>query len=54
MNQPLNQFAQSTADWRQTIKQNNRKTFFVIAAFILIYITIGMLIDVFMAAGHFP
>src|SRR3982750_1652079 len=43
-----------TTDWRSTIRANNRKTFMVIAVFFLIYFAIGMLIDVFMNAEHYP
>lgn len=44
----------TTADWRSTLRSNNRKTLFVIGLFFLIYIAIGMLVDTYIYAGHFP
>lgn len=46
--------SQNTADWRKTIRINNRKTVFVITLFILIYAAIGLLIDTYIYAGQFP
>jgi len=54
MPQPLNDFIQKTADWRQTIRINNRKTYFVMGIFILIYAALGMLIDMFIYTQHYP
>lgn len=36
---------QSAADWRRQLRQNKRRTFWVIALFFLIYLTIGFAID---------
>ncbi len=44
----------ATADWRQTIRANNRKTIFVITVFFLIYISLGMLIDTYIYSTHYP
>lgn len=41
-------------DWRQSIKQNRRRTTFVIASFVLIYLCIGFIIDLYMNAGKYP
>ncbi|HSW69109.1 MAG TPA: zinc metalloprotease HtpX [Gammaproteobacteria bacterium] len=54
MTQPIDQFSQTTADWRGVIRSNNRKTFFVITIFILIYAAIGLLVDMYIYTGHFP
>jgi len=43
-----------TTDWRSTIRINNQKTFLVIAMFFLIYLCIGMLIDVYIYSGTYP
>ncbi len=43
-----------TTDWRAAIRSNNRKTFFVIGLFILIYFSLGLLIDLFIYAERFP
>lgn len=39
------------SDWRQTLAENQRKTFGVIAAFILIYVVIGLIIDMYIYGG---
>ncbi|MCD6038661.1 MAG: hypothetical protein K0S27_61 [Gammaproteobacteria bacterium] len=44
----------STADWRKTLRINNRKTVFVIVLFFLIYFALGMLIDTYIYSAHFP
>jgi len=44
----------STTDWRASIKQNQRRTTFVITSFILIYLCIGMIIDLYIKAGIYP
>lgn len=43
-----------TTDWRQTIRVNNRKTFMVMAIFFLIYVGIGLLIDIYDYSGMYP
>lgn len=54
MAQLPNNLFHSSADWRKTLRINNRKTYVVITVFFLIYFCIGMLIDTFIYAGHFP
>ncbi|MDX1902411.1 MAG: zinc metalloprotease HtpX [Gammaproteobacteria bacterium] len=44
----------STANWRETLKKNNRKTIIVISLFVLIYLAIGLLVDVSMGMAHYP
>lgn len=53
MSNSLNQFTTTTADWRKQLRTNNRKTFFVIAIFFLIYIAIGLLIDMYIYSGQY-
>ncbi|HSW94025.1 MAG TPA: zinc metalloprotease HtpX [Gammaproteobacteria bacterium] len=48
------QLTQTTADWRAVIRTNNRKTFFVIGLFILIYASVGVLVDLYIYTGQFP
>ncbi|OAI45752.1 heat-shock protein HtpX, partial [Gammaproteobacteria bacterium SCGC AG-212-F23] len=50
----MTEFVANTADWRKTIRQNTRKTGFVIGLFFLIYFSIGMLVDMYINAGHYP
>ncbi len=54
MTKPLDSFTQATADWRGVIRSNNRKTFFVIAIFVLIYAAIGLLVDMYIYTSQFP
>lgn len=50
----MNELNYTAANWRQTIRANNRKTFFVIAIFFLIYLTLGMLVDTYIYSTHYP
>lgn len=54
MSKPVDNLIQSATDWRQTIRQNNRRTFFVVAVFILIYLALGLLVDTYIDAGRYP
>lgn len=54
MSQPIDELIQKTADWRKTIRTNNRKTFFVIGAFFLIYFSLGLLVDAYIYSGTYP
>lgn len=47
-------FHASTVDWRQSLQRNRWRTALVIATFILIYLAIGLLIDLYIYAGHYP
>lgn len=43
-----------TANWREQLRRNERKSKVVIALFILIYVTVGGLADVFIAHTSYP
>ena len=43
----------STADWRKSIRTNNRKTIFVIGLFFLIYLAVGLLVDTYIYSGTY-
>jgi heat shock protein HtpX len=43
----LNNFNYSAADWRKTLRQNNRRTKIVIGIFILIYTLVGLVVDLY-------
>jgi heat shock protein HtpX len=49
MNKNYLQFKAS--DWRKTLMENQRKTIGVIAAFVLIYVAIGLLVDLYIYGG---
>jgi heat shock protein HtpX len=51
---PIDQMTQTSADWRGTISSNNRRTFFVISLFFLIYISLGLLVDMYIQSGYYP
>ena len=53
MSQPADNLVQKTVDWRETIRTNNRRTFFVIGIFILIYAAIGLLVDLFIYSENY-
>lgn len=44
----------ATPDWRDLLRLNTRRTYFVIMSFILIYVLLGLLIDMYIAAGSYP
>ena len=48
---PKNYEQYTAADWRKVLRVNQRKTFFVIFLFILIYLFVGLLIDLYVYAG---
>lgn len=54
MSDPFNEYQISTADWRKTLRQNNFRTRVVIFLFFLIYASIGLLVDMFMASNLYP
>lgn len=53
-NSPLNQYQTSAANWRENIRLNQRRTYFVIATFIIIYILLGLLLDLLLYSNHYP
>lgn len=50
----LADYHQSTGNWREQLKKNERKTRIVIALFLLIYIAVGLLVDVFALHSFYP
>lgn len=50
----LSDFHVGVADWRATLKNNQRHTLFVIVSFMLIYLCIGFLIDLYLVSTHDP
>lgn len=43
-----------TADWRQALRSNQRRTLMVIGTFVLLYLALGFLIDLFLNAQKYP
>lgn len=54
MPQPIDKYIESAADWRRQLALNNRRTFFVIGLFFLIYFALGILVDMYIYSGHYP
>lgn len=54
MDNHLQDYTTSTADWRKTLRQNNLRTYIVIGLFFLIYCGIGLLIDMFLYSSAYP
>lgn len=50
----LDSFTHTAADWRKQLSVNNRRTFFVIGLFFLIYIALGILVDMYVISNVFP
>lgn len=54
MTDSLNEYTHGPADWRKVIRQNSRRTYFVIALFFFIYVGIGLMVDMYIYAGQYP
>lgn len=54
MSDSLKQYQAKTADWRQLLKSNQRRTWLVISIFILLYIVLGLFVDLFIYSGKYP
>lgn len=54
MKEDLSGFHVRAGDWRATIKSNQRHTLFVIATFIVIYMAIGLLFDLYLYSNQYP
>lgn len=54
MPQDLNTYTAATADWRKTIRQNQRRTYVVIGLFFLIYCGLGLLVDMYLYSSAYP
>lgn len=54
MTNDLNAFSAGSVNWRETLKQNNRRTLFVILLFFAIYCGIGLLVDTYVVAERYP
>lgn len=54
MQNDFEQFVATSADWRSTLKQNNRRTYIVIFLFFAIYSSIGLLVDMYIYSASYP
>jgi heat shock protein HtpX len=44
----INDFSQSSANWRDTIRRNRHRSYLVMATYVVIYICLGLLIDTYL------
>jgi len=54
MSNDFNDYVSSSADWRKTLRQNQTRTYIVIFIFILIYTSVGMIVDLFLVTSQYP
>jgi len=50
----LSNYHATTADWREQLRRNERKTRSVILTFVLIYLGVGIIVDAFILQSYFP
>jgi len=50
----LDNYQKTTVDWRSALRQNSRRTYFVIGLFFLIYLSLGLLVDTLLYSGTYP
>lgn len=54
MTNQLDNYAASSVNWRQTLKENTNRTYVVIGIFLMIYVGIGLLVDTFLYSEVYP
>lgn len=54
MNHKLDNYSAGSVNWRKTLKENTTRTYIVIGIFMLIYVSIGLLIDTYLYSGMYP
>jgi heat shock protein HtpX len=50
----ITNYTAQAANWRANMRINTRRTYFVIFSFILIYVAIGLLVDMYVLSGRYP
>ncbi len=50
----ISDYHATSGDWRGQLRRNERNTRWVIALFILVYVSVGLLVDVFILQSHYP
>jgi heat shock protein HtpX len=53
MTQPLDNYQQMNADWRKQLRDNNRKSIFIMCLFVGIYCCLGLLIDMYIVSNTY-
>jgi heat shock protein HtpX len=47
-------FQKNMTDWREVLRKNQRKTYIVLTAFVVVYIIVGLIIDLYFRSHMFP
>jgi heat shock protein HtpX len=50
----LSKYNATSVDWRQSLRSNSRRTYFVMGLFIFIYLSLGVLVDMFLQTQVYP
>lgn len=50
----LSDYHATTGNWREQLQRNERKTHWVIASFIAIYLSVGFIVDIFIVQSMYP
>lgn len=50
----LSDYHATTGDWRGQLARNERKTRLVIFTFVMVYLSVGLLVDTFLLQSHYP
>lgn len=50
----LENYHYNAADWRAVLRVNQRRTFLVMVSFVLLYLALGLLIDVYLSSRSYP
>src|SRR3990167_9907944 len=50
----LSEYSSSTSNWREQLRHNEHRTRGVIVMFIMIYVFVGLLVDVFILQNTYP
>lgn len=50
----MENYTQEASDWRRSLRRNNQKTVLVIGIFFVIYLSIGVLVDLFVTSNRYP
>ena len=51
---PLNTYQAKNANWRELLRKNQQKTRLIIFSYILIYVLLGLLVDLFLYGNQYP
>lgn len=53
-NEPLSQYQAGAANWRELLRRNQRRSYAVMTTFVLIYLALGLLLDLYFYSNHYP